>query len=432
MSEYKTLKTTKTKLGNEIRLIGNSDFPSNLSVSLVIGVFHGDEPQGKFLIEEYLKKHSSPPTSKSQISVPLGCSHITGLRLTPTMAPPFCRQTSPSARNPLPQGEDISYKKQLIRLGKHLRNNSTKEEIILWQYLKQKQLGVKFRRQQPIDKYIADFVCFEKKIIIELDGGQHNSSLGIQKDKSRDLFFTNNGYKVIRIWNNEINQNIEGVIQKIQSEIECPPLEGADCELRARFGDKMAVPLLASTADPLYASNQAGPKSMISRWGIKDTNNLLFIPCLNPDGMQLGQRTNANGVDLNRNFPTKNWGKNLGDNATCDDEKSAYYGGISAGSEIETQFLIDTIEEFKPKTILTLHAPYKVVNYDGPAKELAERISAIINYPVEASIGYPTPGSFGTYAGVERQISTITLELDEICPVQDLIKPVHEIFDELL
>lgn len=370
LSEYKTLKTAKTKLGNEIRLVGNSDFPSNMPVSLVIGVFHGDEPQGKFLIEEYLKKHSSTPTSKSQISV-------------------------------LPQGEDISYKKQLIQLGKNLRNNSTKEEIILWQYLKQKQLGVKFRRQQPIDKYIADFVCFEKKIIIELDGGQHNSSLGIQKDRSRDLFFTNNGYKVIRIWNNEINQNIEGVIRKIQSEIECPPLAG-------------------------------GPKSTISRWGIKATNNLLFIPCLNPDGMQLGQRTNANGVDLNRNFPTKNWGENLGDNATCDDEKSAYYGGISAGSEIETKFLINIIQEFNPKTILTLHAPYKVVNYDGPAKELAEKISTIINYPVEASIGYPTPGSFGTYAGVERQISTITLELDEICPVQDLIKPVHEIFDELL
>lgn len=371
LSEYKTLKTANTKLGNEIKLIGNSDFSSNMPVSLVIGVFHGDEPQGKFLIEEYLKRQSTlSPTSKSQISV-------------------------------LPQGEDISYKKQLIQLGKNLRNNSTKEEIILWQYLKQKQLGVKFRRQQPIDKYITDFVCFEKKIIIELDGGQHNSSLGIQKDRSRDLFFTNNGYKVIRIWNNEINHNIEGVIRKIQSEIECPPLAG-------------------------------GPKSAISRRGVKATNNLLFIPCLNPDGMQLGQRTNANGVDLNRNFPTKNWGKNLGDNATCDDEKSAYYGGISAGSEIETQFLIDTISEFKPQTILTLHAPYKVVNYDGPAKELAEKISAIINYPVEASIGYPTPGSFGTYAGVERQISTITLELDEICPVQDLIKPVHEIFDELL
>lgn len=159
--------------------------------------------------------------------------------------------------------------------------------------------------------------------------------------------------------------------------------------------------------------------------------NLLFIPCLNPDGMQMNKRTNSNGVDLNRNFPTKNWGKNEGENATCNDENSDYYGGKSSGSEIETQFLIDTIDEFKPKLILTLHAPYKVVNYDGPAKDVAEKISQIINYPVEASIGYPTPGSFGTYAGIERQIPTITLELDEICPVEDLIASVHKIFELL-
>ena len=166
-------------------------------------------------------------------------------------------------------------------------------------------------------------------------------------------------------------------------------------------------------------------KSKISRRG------LLFIPCLNPDGLQLGKRTNENGVDLNRNFPTKNWGENLGDNATCDDANTAYYGGKSAGSEIETQFLIDTINEFKPEIILTLHAPYKVVNYDGPAQKIAEEISEIINYPVEASIGYPTPGSFGTYAGIERNIPTITLELDEECPVENLKTPVHKIFDEL-
>lgn len=153
-----------------------------------------------------------------------------------------------------------------------------------------------------------------------------------------------------------------------------------------------------------------------------DTNGLIFIPCLNPDGMQLETRTNSNGVDLNRNFPTKNWELT---------EKDEFFGGMSAGSEIETQFLIDTINEFKPDLILTLHAPYKIVNYDGPAKEISEKISEIINYPVEPSIGYPTPGSFGTYAGIERGIPTITLELDEECPVEDLIEPVHKIFDLL-
>ena len=370
LEKYNILKKTKTKLGNEVSLIGDENIPPNSDISLIIGVFHGDEPQGKFLIEKYLKQLSSTPTSKSKISV-------------------------------LPRGEDMGYDKQLIQLSKKLRNNSTKEEIILWQSLKQKQLGVKFRRQQPIGKYIADFVCFEKKIIIELDGGQHNESSNIEKDKMRDLFFNQNGFKVVRFWNNEIHQNLDGVIEKIQTEIKCPPLEG-------------------------------GSKSLISRWGQNPMKKLLFIPCLNPDGMQLGQRTNANGVDLNRNFPTKNWGENHGDNATCDDAETAYYGGTSGGSEIETQFLIDTIREFKPNRILTLHAPYKVVNYDGPAKELAEKISTIINYPVEASIGYPTPGSFGTYAGVERQVPTITLELDEEIPVEQLIQPVFEIFDEVL
>ncbi|MFQ8626380.1 MAG: hypothetical protein ACLSA2_07920 [Candidatus Gastranaerophilaceae bacterium] len=104
---------------------------------------------------------------------------------------------------------------------------------------------------------------------------------------------------------------------------------------------------------------------------------------------------------------------------------------MSAGSEIETKFLMDTINEFKPQLILTLHAPYKIVNYDGPAREISEKISEIIGYPVEESIGYPTPGSFGTYAGIEREIPAITLELDEVCPVQDLVKPVFEIFDML-
>ena len=370
-NNFKILKTAKTKLENEIQLIGN--YSQYLpSTALIIGVFHGDEPQGKFLIEEYLKRCSSiSPTLKSKISV-------------------------------LPQVEDMHYNKmRLIQLSKNLRNNSTKEEIILWQYLKQKQLGVKFRRQQPIDKYIVDFACFAPKIIIEIDGGQHNEEENLKKDKTRDLFFKQNGYKVIRIWNNEIHQSIEGVINKIQKEIECPPPEG-------------------------------GPASMMPRRGKLKTTNLLFIPCLNPDGMQLKQRTNANGVDLNRNFPTKNWGKNCGENATCDNAQTAYYGGIAGGSEIETQFLIDTINEFKPKKILTLHAPYKVVNYDGPAKDWAEQVSKIINYPVEASIGYPTPGSFGTYAGVERQIPTITLELDEEIPVEQLIQPVFEIFDEVL
>ncbi len=152
---------------------------------------------------------------------------------------------------------------------------------------------------------------------------------------------------------------------------------------------------------------------------------LLFIPCLNPDGLQKNTRTNANGVDLNRNFPTKNWGQ---DTSQAGNNPQDYFFGQSPASEVETQFVINTIEIYKPVLILTLHAPYKIVNYDGPAAKIAQDISNIIGYPVEESVGYPTPGSFGTYCGVERNIPTITLELDEKIPVEQLEQPVFEIF----
>lgn len=151
-------------------------------------------------------------------------------------------------------------------------------------------------------------------------------------------------------------------------------------------------------------------------------SSLYFIPCLNPDGMAVMKRTNASGVDLNRNFPTNNWQYSA---------KDEFFGGESPASEIETKFVMEILDEYKPQLILTLHAPFKIVNFDGNAREISEKISKIINYPVEESIGYPTPGSFGTYAGIENKIPTITLELDETCPVEDLISPVHKIFDML-
>lgn len=155
---------------------------------------------------------------------------------------------------------------------------------------------------------------------------------------------------------------------------------------------------------------------------LNEKSNLLFIPCLNPDGMALNTRQNSNKVDLNRNFPTQNW--------IINDDKD-YFGGNEPASEIETKFLIDIINTYKPKIILSLHAPYCVVNYDGDAKEISIKISEIINYPVEDDIGYTTPGSFGTYAGKEKGIPTITLELDEKVDIQELVEPVHKIFDYL-
>lgn len=95
-------------------------------------------------------------------------------------------------------------------------------------------------------------------------------------------------------------------------------------------------------------------------------NHLFFIPCLNPWGKERGTRGNQNGVDLNRNYPTGNWIKT---------QKDEYYSGDEPASEETTQQMIALLEEIKPDIILTLHAPLKCVNYDGPAKEPAEKIS---------------------------------------------------------
>ena len=99
-------------------------------------------------------------------------------------------------------------------IARKLRKNSTIQERILWKILRNRQFkNLKFRRQFPIGEYIVDFVCEEKRIIIELDGGQHNEFENIIKDNKRTKFLESEGYKVIRFWNNDILNNLEGVFK---------------------------------------------------------------------------------------------------------------------------------------------------------------------------------------------------------------------------
>lgn len=97
-----------------------------------------------------------------------------------------------------------------------MRADSTKAENVLWQALRGKQLdGLKFKRQVPLDGYIIDFVCFEARLIVEVDGGQHAES---QHDAVRDRHFEAAGFRVLRLWNDEVLKNIDGVCLAILQE----------------------------------------------------------------------------------------------------------------------------------------------------------------------------------------------------------------------
>jgi len=93
---------------------------------------------------------------------------------------------------------------------KHLRRRLTDAERLLWKALRNRQLnGDKFRRQVPIGNYVADFVCVEKHLVVEVDGGQH---LDNEKDAERTVSLESKGFRVLRFWNNEVLQNLEGVL----------------------------------------------------------------------------------------------------------------------------------------------------------------------------------------------------------------------------
>ena len=109
-----------------------------------------------------------------------------------------------------------SYSQKKLQFAKNLRHNQTDAEGLLWYYIRSKQLGgFKFKRQQIIGKYIVDFVCFEKKLIIELDGSQHGEIEIIKSDKIRDDFLKYRGFKIIRFWNEEIFKNCFEVLDFI-------------------------------------------------------------------------------------------------------------------------------------------------------------------------------------------------------------------------
>lgn len=139
--------------------------------------------------------------------------------------------TTPSPHPSPARGEGVRarhfYTEKTLAYSKDLRKNMTDAEQTLWFYLRNNQLaGYKFRRQEAIDNYIVDFVCYKKKLIIELDGGQHNDEQNIEQDKIRQNYLEQQGFKILRFWNDNIFNNIEGVLDTILKNLEPSPLAG--------------------------------------------------------------------------------------------------------------------------------------------------------------------------------------------------------------
>lgn len=136
----------------------------------------------------------------------------------------------------------------------------------------------------------------------------------------------------------------------------------------------------------------------------------IVVPVLNPDGLHAGRKNNARDVDLNRNFDARNWARA---------HRAGYDPGPAPCSEPETAALAALVERWRPRALVAVHQPLRCVNWDGAGRALAEAMAAACGYPAVASVGYPTPGSFGSRYGVDAGGCVVTFELPRPVPDGD-------------
>ncbi|HMM55474.1 MAG TPA: endonuclease domain-containing protein [Candidatus Desulfobacillus sp.] len=129
----------------------------------------------------------------------------------------------------------------MIENAKQLRSNQTDAEQKLWYHLRAHRfMDLKFKRQKPLGRYIVDFVCVERKLIIELDGGQHAEQAAY--DTERDDWLRSEGYAVLRFWNNEVMLEMEGVLERIRLALESLPSPQPSPRKRGEGADLLPSP----------------------------------------------------------------------------------------------------------------------------------------------------------------------------------------------
>ncbi len=127
--------------------------------------------------------------------------------------------------------------RSIVATARKLRRSSTDVERKLWHRIRDKQIEeFRFRRQRPIEKYIVDFICLEAQLIVELDAGQHAEN--VAHDQKRSAFLHERGYRVLRFWNSEVIENIEGVLERLREVL-----------LLTRLDPTLTLPLVGEGTD---------------------------------------------------------------------------------------------------------------------------------------------------------------------------------------
>jgi protein MpaA len=169
------------------------------------------------------------------------------------------------------------------------------------------------------------------------------------------------------------------------------------------FGAGGARPLLV--VGGVHGDEPSSVEAVVGLAGRLDgVGTVILVPALNPDGLARNLKNSARDVDLNRNFASRNWRA---------EHAPGYFPGPAPLSEPETRLLVGLVDAHAPRGVVAVHAPFACVNYDGPpsAAAWAGEVAAACGWPARGDIGYPTPGSLGSWLGVDRGLPVLTLEL---------------------
>ena len=168
---------------------------------------------------------AASPCSPSDVTVPNGAPGASGLSVTGACPP----RNGEGDRAKRGGGDSRFTPRPVVARARALRKATTKPEHHLWQYLRQRPGGLKFRRQHPVGPYIVDFCCLSARLVVEIDGFAHDTADRPNRDAERDKFITENGYRVLRVSARRVISDVESVVGAIVARTESPlhrPMDG--------------------------------------------------------------------------------------------------------------------------------------------------------------------------------------------------------------